>query len=179
MVKFLGDSSHPVNLLTPLCAFIDLNYFAQKCVICGTKFGLSQSRFFFPAVKTPFILHSSLTHIFLCSLLSGNWTLNKFLFKIKRKSSPLCSCLSGEEEDISHVIFVRTKYNASREVLFACATKLDLLWRIPLKPFPEHPLPCHSLNASNFSPNLSLSLLLQILWLPSFNFFRLIISLIS
>lgn len=78
------------------------------------------------------------TPIFLCSLLSGNCTLNKFLFKIKRKPSPLCYCLSGEEEDVSRVIFVCTKYNASREVLIACVTKLNLLWRIPLKAFPEH-----------------------------------------
>jgi hypothetical protein len=40
--------------------------------------------------------YSPLTPFFLCSVLSGQCVLEKFLFKIKRKLSPLCSCLSGD-----------------------------------------------------------------------------------
>jgi hypothetical protein len=64
---------------------------------------------------------------FLCSFLSGQCILNKFLFKIKRKLSPLCPCLSGDEEDVNHVIFVCSNYASHRENLIACASNLNLL----------------------------------------------------
>ena len=50
----------------------------------------------------------------------------------------LCSYLSGDDENISHVMFICTKYVASREVLMACTTELNLLWIVPLQAFSEH-----------------------------------------
>ena len=57
----------------------------------------AQTRLFFPSVEAAAILDSPLTPFFLCSFLSGQCILNKFLFKIKRKLSPLCPSLSGDE----------------------------------------------------------------------------------
>ena len=98
----------------------------------------AQTRLFFPSVESSLILGSSLTPFFLCSLLSGHSILNQFLFKIKRSPSPLCSCMSGEEEDISHVMFYCAIYASQREVLKFCATDLKLSWPVPLHSFPMH-----------------------------------------
>jgi hypothetical protein len=38
--KFLKESWHSINLLTPLCSFIEINYSAQKFLIYGIEFGL-------------------------------------------------------------------------------------------------------------------------------------------
>ena len=98
----------------------------------------AQTRLFFPSVEAAAILDSPLTHFFLCSFLSGQSILNKFLFKIKKKSSPLCSCLSGDEEDANHVIFACSNYTAHRVNLIECASNLNLLWPVPLHSFAEH-----------------------------------------
>ncbi len=98
----------------------------------------AQTRLFFPSVESALILDSSLTSFFLCSILSGHCILNKFLFKLKRSPSPLCSCLSGEEEDVSHILFYCSKYDSHRDALKLCATDLELAWPIPLHSFPRH-----------------------------------------
>ena len=98
----------------------------------------AQTRLFFPSVEAAAILDSPLTPFFLCSFLSGQCILNKFLFKIKRKLSPLCPCLSGDEEDVNHVIFVCSNYASHREKLIACASNLNLLWPVPLQAFSQH-----------------------------------------
>ena len=98
----------------------------------------AQTRLFFPSVEAAAILDSPLTPFFLCSFLSGHCVLNNFLFKIKRKPSPLCSCLSGDEEDITHIIFVCSNYVSHREKLSACASNLNLLWPVPLHAFAQH-----------------------------------------
>ena len=84
------------------------------------------------------ILDSPLTPFFLCSFLSSQCILNKFLFKIKRKLSPLCSCLSCDEEHVNRVIFVCSNYVAHRENLIACASNLNLLWPVPFHAFSQH-----------------------------------------
>jgi len=98
----------------------------------------AQTRLFFPSVEAAAILDSPLTPFFLCSFLSGQCILNKFLFKIKRKLSPLCPCLSGDEEDVNHVIFVCSNHASHREKLIACASNLNLLWPVPLQAFSQH-----------------------------------------
>ena len=96
----------------------------------------AQTRLFFPSVEAAAILDSPLTPFFLCSFLSGQCILNKFLFKIKRKLSPLCPCLSGDEEDVNHVIFVCSNYASHIEKLIpswlqrgSCGVLLSLIRR--------------------------------------------------
>lgn len=64
--------------------------------------------------------------------------LNRFLFKIKRSPSPLCFCMSVEEEDVSHLLFNCAIYASHREAIKLCATGLDLSWPVPLHSFPKH-----------------------------------------
>ena len=72
-------------------------------------------------------------HLFLCSFLSGHCT-NNFLFKIKKSSSPLCSCLA-ENETINHVIFDCESYSIHRSTLIVAASNVELSWPIPLSSF--------------------------------------------
>ena len=134
----------PAILLTSLCVFEDGERQLKSEIqnlwnqIWSTADTGAQTRSFFPSVEAAAILNSPLTPFFLCSFLSGQCVLNKFLFKIKRKLSPLCSCSSGDEEDINHVIFVCSNYVTLREKLSACASNLNLLWPVPFHAFAQH-----------------------------------------
>jgi hypothetical protein len=47
-------------------------------------------------------------------------------------------CLSGDEEEVNHVIFVCSNYASRRENLIACASNLNLLWPVLLHAFSQH-----------------------------------------
>lgn len=96
-----------------------------------------QTRLFFPSVELAFILSSSKFPLFLCSFLSGHCILNDFLFKIKKSSSPSCSCLKGDET-VHHVIFDCLEYATHRSALIMCATGHELSWPVPLSTFAQH-----------------------------------------
>jgi len=91
---------------------------------------------FFPSVENAFFLTERSAPHTVMQLLSSHSTLNYFLHKIGKLTSPVCECLL-DNEDTHHFLFFCPYFEKNRQPMKLAGSESNLLWPPPLSEIPK------------------------------------------